>query len=745
MKAGLVSSESDHAATVRNFNIDLESFESGDLSQQLLADEASPPSTVTSHDLPVRRRAAGSSNITEVDSIELAQSRSESDAISQVSSDIIVGRRHIHWFSPALMTGLFVAGVFFAIGHHSYYESLNGQEVGDMKRQQWPLRFGNVFSFLVKSCLAASAGIACVQWMWKTLRRSYITIEGIDAAFSAQENLLSLLNWEMLSKMRIGTFIALMTWCIPFATLITPATLSVRPTYQYIETPENVASLNISTFKLSNNSSPSPKELAFLTRFAELDYDTSFVGPSLLLARIASASAATGDIFRIAKPLPGPNMTYQIGLHIPAIKCENSSSAVARNTTAAAVIAAGAGGNSSVPFDFGALDMSLLRYDNISYGRDNRGNYFEITSWLSIGYFAMIPQYDERMNRPWDRDGDGYALNQLWIVVADHDDVNSTNPLFLTCTLWNVSSFFNISYKDDVQSVQRENFTYVNEVEPDTHLWGTNPTYTAFFRAVCDQLVGLIAVFSYEPYLYSVRNEANIKATTLAGASEFVLMMRNLSQRIMQTRSRYQEDLPSLNKSLSALIEELSLNSTINLLSDSSLSTLTSANVTYPQPRFEYSYEYHNLVLAYGLAIFFALLCILLGWSAIISNGMSYDFTVSSIIGTSQNPDVGHSPVPWFSERTTYSCSPRQLADLFRQQTPGAQPLDRQIRKTRLRFGAVAPRLRGNSAGLPVQRAAFGLEGTVSQLQKNWFSKRRSRAASCVAMDFAKTASMHAS
>lgn len=77
-------------------------------------------------------------------------------------------------------------------------------------------------------------------------------------------------------------------------------------------------------------------------------------------------------------------------------------------------------------------------------------------------------------------------------------------------------------------------------------------------------------------------------------------------------------------------------------------SSLTPANVTHAQLRNEYFYEYHNLVLAYGLAILFTLLSILLGWSAFISNGMSYDFTVSSFIGTSQNPDVGRSPAPCF-------------------------------------------------------------------------------------------------
>lgn len=150
---GLVSSESDHAAT-GNFNNDFALFETGDLSQRFLANEAPPRTAVSSHDLPVRRRAAGSSNITEEDSIELAESRPKKDAISRVSSEVIV-HRHIDWLAPALMTGAFFAGVFFAIGHHLYYDSLNGQEVGDSKRQQWPLRYdlGQRFLYFVREGL----------------------------------------------------------------------------------------------------------------------------------------------------------------------------------------------------------------------------------------------------------------------------------------------------------------------------------------------------------------------------------------------------------------------------------------------------------------------------------------------------------------------------------------------------------------------------------------------------------------
>lgn len=132
-----ISSESDHTA-IPTFSNDAVQPETGDLSRRLLADEAPPPTPASSHDALVRRRSAGPSNITEDGSIELAQIESKKNAISQKSYEIV--RRRIYWVSPALMTGAFIAGVSCAVGHHLYYESLNGQEVGDSNRQQWALR-----------------------------------------------------------------------------------------------------------------------------------------------------------------------------------------------------------------------------------------------------------------------------------------------------------------------------------------------------------------------------------------------------------------------------------------------------------------------------------------------------------------------------------------------------------------------------------------------------------------------------
>lgn len=44
------------------------------------------------------------------------------------------------------------------------------------------------------------------------MRRKYITIEGIDAAFAVQGSILSFWSWEMVTKVKIGTLIALVMW-----------------------------------------------------------------------------------------------------------------------------------------------------------------------------------------------------------------------------------------------------------------------------------------------------------------------------------------------------------------------------------------------------------------------------------------------------------------------------------------------------------------------------------------------------
>lgn len=60
--------------------------------------------------------------------------------------------------------------------------------------------------------LVTSVGFAFTQVLWRTLKNTEFSIQGIDAAFNVRSSFLSFLNWEMLRKMKVGAFIALIAW-----------------------------------------------------------------------------------------------------------------------------------------------------------------------------------------------------------------------------------------------------------------------------------------------------------------------------------------------------------------------------------------------------------------------------------------------------------------------------------------------------------------------------------------------------
>ena len=67
-------------------------------------------------------------------------------------------------------------------------------------------------AFITQVSLVSSVGFAYTQWLWKTLKTTEVSIEGLDAAFSADASIVSLLNKEMLWKIKVGSTLALIIW-----------------------------------------------------------------------------------------------------------------------------------------------------------------------------------------------------------------------------------------------------------------------------------------------------------------------------------------------------------------------------------------------------------------------------------------------------------------------------------------------------------------------------------------------------
>jgi hypothetical protein len=139
--------------------------------------------------------------------------------------------RQVYWRTPALMIGTLILGSSLAIGHHSYYKWLNGQNVGSTNNQQWSLRYainillmlydlkyphsiGNAFAISIALCLKTSVGIAYTQYLWKTLTSTSLRPQTIDDAFELSANVFAFLNWELAKRLRIASLAALLIWWV---------------------------------------------------------------------------------------------------------------------------------------------------------------------------------------------------------------------------------------------------------------------------------------------------------------------------------------------------------------------------------------------------------------------------------------------------------------------------------------------------------------------------------------------------
>jgi hypothetical protein len=77
------------------------------------------------------------------------------------------------------------------------------------------ISIGNAFAIGVSFLLKIAVGIAYIQYLWKTLRKSSLSLQTINDAFGINSNIFSFLNWELVSTVRIGTLLAIVLWYEP--------------------------------------------------------------------------------------------------------------------------------------------------------------------------------------------------------------------------------------------------------------------------------------------------------------------------------------------------------------------------------------------------------------------------------------------------------------------------------------------------------------------------------------------------
>ncbi|KAE8857471.1 hypothetical protein PTNB29_08538 [Pyrenophora teres f. teres] len=200
-------------------------------------------------------------------------------------------RWHVSVRVPLGIVLFMLFGIAFALGHHLYYNALDGEPVIE-GTQEWAIRIGTGLAFLAKACLIASAAISYQQQYWRVLRSRPMSIGSIDDIMSLLANPACFCNWEVWRK----------AWCMPLAAITPPAALT--------------AAVSVSQQQLTSSvpivSWPN-------VSFANTGGRNEFFDAGQNLYRVVTSSAYSGTILPMT-PLH-PNYTYSLTFPGPKLRC----------------------------------------------------------------------------------------------------------------------------------------------------------------------------------------------------------------------------------------------------------------------------------------------------------------------------------------------------------------------------------------------------------------------------------------
>lgn len=159
--------------------------------------------------------------------VEIEELVGKSDPNANVQDD---SSGHSLWRTSraayTIMLGLLSIGLLAAIGHHRFYSYLNNRQIKDSVPQVWAIRIGNAFAYLFKTALTAAVAVAYTQGFWFFVRRKSLPIGSLDKYFGVLYNPLSFFNTDLLQHSTLLFGLAMVSWLLPLATMLSPGTLT---------------------------------------------------------------------------------------------------------------------------------------------------------------------------------------------------------------------------------------------------------------------------------------------------------------------------------------------------------------------------------------------------------------------------------------------------------------------------------------------------------------------------------------
>ncbi|KAF3065783.1 Formylmethionine deformylase-like protein [Daldinia childiae] len=575
---------------------------------------------------------------------------------------------------PLLAIACFVGGILAAVGHHLYYQRLNDTPVTSENLQVWSIRIGTGLALLTRCGLVAAIGIAVVQQTWLSLRKRAMSIGGIDSMFDIMGNPWSFFNTDFLIHAKRLAVLAAIAWLLPIITIVTPATLSVvsRMTHDTVAT-------RVPYYNFSNTDG--------WGTYGGFGYIS---GAAPEMARLFTRTYISNS--PIPQTPPFANASYDFNFWAPSYKCSNASDIIrTRNNR--------------------TWDLDYYNYTNFEEAF-NAEIANPISASSTTNSSSISPPLIYKSTAP-------SRMNNMILIGANgHNELRGNiDHNYLVCQLYNTSYDITMRFDNGVQSIHEKSIAHVNSQEWDNERGRLSvvlanglcapdpaannaticPTYYMVHYLFTRFLTGLARINAGGELIFQSDGfEGNIVE---AGEAPFFQSgLRDCPEIWNSTDYQSASGGPlafqSLNRcpggTLGTAIESLSRNFTYSLLTYSNWRNFTTeVPITVSMPKNFFYYNSVTLLITYSSAVVVTLLCICVGFAALLSNGYTSSTAFSAVLLTTRNPDLDR---------------------LSTDNTLGAKPLPHPIRDTKLRFGIL--RTEGSEP-----QAGFGLDGTVTPLE----------------------------
>ncbi|CAF9912660.1 MAG: hypothetical protein GOMPHAMPRED_007723 [Gomphillus americanus] len=332
-----------------------------------------------------------------------------------------------------------LSATILAILHDRMNRSLNGNTVDSNGpwNQQWTSRYATALAFLIRMFFVTCVGTAFVQRQWLNLStyQQAIRVQNLDVLSNALATPFSLFSHLAWLRNPLLLTIALISWTLPFAAVVTPGTLSVEPRpYTY--------SANRSALRLSGD------DLFLVWVPGQLsEPEVAYLRPSPRLSSLAFTVATASQILSMKSNIA--NQTYFMNFTGPALKCADA------NATMIAKLG-------HLRFDDGAaLEYLAWIGDTAPWLQIENSTLQQSILQDYIFYDSAPDVFDPTMENPIES-----ADNTLWIINGDYMNTTSANgPLNVKeCQLWNASYETEFTYRNFEPTTVIHGFTYHNPI-----------------------------------------------------------------------------------------------------------------------------------------------------------------------------------------------------------------------------------------------------------------------------------------